>query len=90
MTARKTFSLPDDLAQGLEREAARQGRDQSAIVRDGIEMYLASQQSPKLDGWVGKGRSKRPVDHEALHEELAEVLERKHGDGESRRKPAGS
>lgn len=86
MTSRKTFSLPDELARRLEQEAARQGRDQSAVVREGIEMYLASQRSPKLDGWMGKGRSDRPLDHEALHDEVAAVLEAKHGERRPKRK----
>lgn len=86
MTSRKTFSLPDQLARRLEYEAARQGRDQSAVVRDGIEMYLAAQRSPKLAGWMGKGKSERALDHEAVHEELVKVLEDKHAGGRSRGK----
>lgn len=87
MTSRKTFSLPDDLAWRLEREAQRQGRDQSAVVRDGIEAYLLAQQSPKLAGWVGKGASKGPAPGD-IHDELTAILENKHGAVRGRRKPA--
>lgn len=74
MTRRKTFSLPDDLAKALERAASREGRAESALVREGIQQYLASKSTSKLALWVGKGRSSEALDHEALHEALVEVL----------------
>ncbi|MBI4729408.1 MAG: ribbon-helix-helix protein, CopG family [Acidobacteria bacterium] len=78
MTTRKTFSLSDDLARALEREAESQGRPESALVREGMQQYLASLSTSKLARWVGKGRSQEPLDHESLHEGLVDILEKKH------------
>ena len=78
MTARKTYSMPDDLARSLEREAARRGLPESAIVREGMQQYLASRRQSKLSTWVGKGSSDAPLDHNDLHGELAEILAAKH------------
>lgn len=78
MTTRKTFSVPDDLARALEREAASQGRPESALVREGMQQYLASLSTSKLALWVGRGRSEEPLDHESIHESLVEILEEKH------------
>ena len=37
---RTTISLPDDLADALEREARRRSRPASAIARDALSAYL--------------------------------------------------
>lgn len=73
-SARKTFNLTEDLARAVAREAARQGRPESAIAREAFEEYLTARSSSKLKTWVGKGRSERAIRHEQLHDELAEVL----------------
>ncbi|MHB8512541.1 MAG: ribbon-helix-helix protein, CopG family [Actinomycetota bacterium] len=78
MTVRKTYSLPDDLANAIDREATRQGKPSSAIVRESVQQYLASQTSSKLSLWVASKGTKRPVDHENLHDELVTILEKKH------------
>lgn len=78
MTTRKTYSMPDDLARSLEREAARRGLPESAIVREGMQQYLASRRTSKLSTWVGKGSSDAPLDHDDLHTELTEILAKKH------------
>jgi hypothetical protein len=78
MTIRKTFSLPDELARALEREASAQGKPESAIVREGMAEYLATRSSSRLSEWVGKGRSApgSRLDDDA---ELTAILEEKHG-----------
>jgi metal-responsive CopG/Arc/MetJ family transcriptional regulator len=78
MSARKTFSLPEDLARAIEREAARQGTPESAVAREAFQEYLASRSTSKLARWVGKGRSTKDIkdiDHEGLHEEIVQILE---------------
>jgi metal-responsive CopG/Arc/MetJ family transcriptional regulator len=75
MSARKTFSLPEDLARAIEREATRQGTPESAVAREAFQEYLASRSTSKLARWVGKGRSTKDIDHEGLHEEIVQILE---------------
>lgn len=79
--------MPDELARALEREAPRQGVPESALVREGMQQYLASLSTSKLALWMGKGRSKRTVRHDTDHEELVDVLEKKHP---ARRRRSGS
>lgn len=78
MTTRKTFSLPDELAKALEREASGQGKPESALVREGMQQYLDSLSTSKLSAWIGKGKSGKRVEHERIDKDLVEILERKH------------
>ena len=88
MTTRKTFSLPDELAHALEREASSRGKPESALVREAMQQYLASQSTSKLSLWVGKGRSKKQPDHKS-DAELVAILEKKHRTARSGRKRSG-
>jgi metal-responsive CopG/Arc/MetJ family transcriptional regulator len=55
---RATISLPDDLAQDVEREAQRRRTSVSALARDALRAHLGIDRSePKSLPFVGVGRS---------------------------------
>lgn len=55
---RLTISVPDELAEYVEREAKRRGRSVSAFVREAILDKVASTERRRLQ-FIGLGRSGR-------------------------------
>jgi len=54
---RTTISLPDDLADALEREARRRRLPVSQIVREGLEAHLQPAEGSRRITFAGVGRS---------------------------------
>jgi predicted transcriptional regulator len=79
---RTTVSLPDDLAQALEREARRQHSSASAIARTALAQHLKVDQSePRPLGFADVGRS----GHRSTARDMEQLLEQE-WDGETGRR----
>jgi predicted transcriptional regulator len=70
---RTTISLPDDLANALEREARRRAAPVSAIARDALAAYLGfgSNADRRQLPFAGVGRSGRRTTGRDMEELLA-------------------
>lgn len=54
---RTTISLPDELANALEREARRRRLPISRVVREGLEAHLGRSGAPRRITFAAVGRS---------------------------------
>ncbi len=70
---RTTISLPDDLADALEREARRRSLPVSAIARDALSDYLGFGREGERDlPFAALGRS----GHDSTARDMEDLLER--------------
>ncbi len=76
---RTTISLPDDLAQDVEREAQRRRVSISEVTRDALREHIERPAASRLS-FIGIGRSGR---HDTARQ-AEEILAREWGDARGR------
>jgi predicted transcriptional regulator len=79
---RTTISLPDDLAQALEREAQRRHASASEVARTALAQHLGlTQDEPRELAFADVGRS----GHRATAKEMEQLIEQEWNDVPRRR-----
>ena len=79
---RTTISLPDDLAQALEREARRQHSSASEVARTALAHHLnLGQSEPRVLSFANIGRSGR----RSTARDMEQLLEQEWNDDPGRR-----
>jgi predicted transcriptional regulator len=79
---RTTISIPDDLAQALDREARRRGSSASEVTRTALAKHLGMVQSePRTLAFANLGRS----GHRTTARDMEQLLEQEWNDLPGRR-----